>query len=176
MLVYTIQWLNRNEQHWKGKGKHGKGKKGVCVVSQLFLPETVVKSCVSLTSKYIFVLNFHHENNCSSYQQQIILYYTSGILLLIIVNAVYVLTNPDICYICNTAYVKKTQYLLYLSSYAFESTWLIGEYHYACIQDPKWSRRALSPFIKWLFKQHDLRERWQSANQRALQKHRNHDW
>ena len=129
MLVYTIRWLNHNEQHWKGKGKHGKGKKGVCVVSQLFLPETVVKSCVSLTSKYIFVLNFHHENNCSSYQQQIILYYTSGILLLIIVNAVYVLTNPDICYICNTAYVKKTQYLLYLSSYILHSKkkgWLVN--------------------------------------------------
>ena len=22
MLVYTIWWLNRNKQHWKGKGKH----------------------------------------------------------------------------------------------------------------------------------------------------------
>ena len=54
-------------------------------------------------------------------KQQILLYYTSGILLLIIVNAVYVLTNPDICYICNTAYVKKTQYLLYLSSYILHS-------------------------------------------------------
>ena len=111
---WCTRWLNRNEQHWEGKGKHGKGKKGVCVVSQLFLPETVLKSCVSLTSKYTFVLNFHHENNCSSYQQQIILYYTSGIILLIIVNAVYVLTNPDICCICNTAYVKKTCNIYYI--------------------------------------------------------------
>ena len=31
MLVYTICRLNRNKQHWEGKGKHGKGKKGVCV-------------------------------------------------------------------------------------------------------------------------------------------------
>ena len=23
--------LNRNKQHWEGKGKHGKGKEGVCV-------------------------------------------------------------------------------------------------------------------------------------------------
>ena len=42
MLVYTICRLNRNKQHWEGKGKHGKGKKGVCVVSQLFLSGTVV--------------------------------------------------------------------------------------------------------------------------------------
>ena len=27
MLVYTICPLNHNKQHWKGKGKHGKGKK-----------------------------------------------------------------------------------------------------------------------------------------------------
>ena len=31
MLVYTICRLNRNKQHWEGKGKHGKGKKGFCV-------------------------------------------------------------------------------------------------------------------------------------------------
>ena len=31
VLVYTICRLNRNKQHWEGKGKHGKGKKGVCV-------------------------------------------------------------------------------------------------------------------------------------------------
>ena len=31
MLVYTICRLNGNKQHWEGKGKHGKGKKGFCV-------------------------------------------------------------------------------------------------------------------------------------------------
>ena len=29
MLVYTICRLNRNKQHWEGKGKQGKGKKGL---------------------------------------------------------------------------------------------------------------------------------------------------
>ena len=31
MLVYMIWSLNSNKQRWEGKGKHGKGKKGVCV-------------------------------------------------------------------------------------------------------------------------------------------------
>ena len=31
MLVYTIWSLNRNKQRWEGTGKHGKGKKGVCI-------------------------------------------------------------------------------------------------------------------------------------------------
>ena len=42
-----------------GKRKAREGEKGVCIVSQLFLPETVVKSCVSLTSKYIFVFRYN---------------------------------------------------------------------------------------------------------------------
>ena len=39
MLVYTIWSLNRNKQRWEGTGKHGKGKKGICVKC---LSETVV--------------------------------------------------------------------------------------------------------------------------------------
>ena len=31
MLVYMIWWLNSNKEHWEGKGKHGKRKKGFCV-------------------------------------------------------------------------------------------------------------------------------------------------
>ena len=39
MLVYTIWSLNRNKQRWEGTGKHGKGKKGVCVkCSNYFCP------------------------------------------------------------------------------------------------------------------------------------------
>ena len=33
MLVYMIWWLNRNKQHWEGKGKHKKGKKKQCLLS-----------------------------------------------------------------------------------------------------------------------------------------------
>ena len=39
MLVYTIWWLNRNKQHWEGKGKHKKGKK---IVFALSVPTTAV--------------------------------------------------------------------------------------------------------------------------------------
>ena len=39
MLVYMIWSLNRNKQRWEGTGKHGKGKKGVCVkCSNYFCP------------------------------------------------------------------------------------------------------------------------------------------
>ena len=40
MLVYTIWWLNRNKQHWEGKGKHKKGKKKT--VFALSVPTTAV--------------------------------------------------------------------------------------------------------------------------------------
>ena len=43
MLVYTIWWLNRNKQHWEGKGKHKKGKNSVFSVptTAVFLSGTV---------------------------------------------------------------------------------------------------------------------------------------
>ena len=44
MLVYTIWSLNRNKQHWEGKGKRGKGKTAFA----LSVPTIFVRDCSCL--------------------------------------------------------------------------------------------------------------------------------
>ena len=48
LLVYMICRLNRNKQHWEGKGKHGKGKKAFV----LTVPTIFVWDCSYILHKW----------------------------------------------------------------------------------------------------------------------------
>ena len=54
MLVYTIWWLNRNRQHWEGKGKHKKGKKKTVFASSVPTKAVFLSGTVGLSFEWLW--------------------------------------------------------------------------------------------------------------------------